>query len=213
MTRGLLFTPPDAHDTPLERGRVRYICDGCADRIDGRLDQHLKGLVVRGYMLCPYCVREFYGAYNPENEAMRIVIDALLRRRQPLTMAPDAQSKYAVEVRRLTGKVYRKHRDDFDPYDQCRVAGQALDHIVPIADWCAPFGVPAQVAADISNLRIISARVNAIRRFVPHEVIGLPYRWQVMLLRRWRSLKENRELEVTSAMTAELDEHGRLEQE
>ncbi len=198
-------SPEIKYDCPLERGHVRYLCDACKDVVDGHINKQFQYLTAGRYILCQYCYREYCGIYSPDNQAMKIVFDAVLRRRRPRKLEPDAQRRYAEEVRRLTEVTYRRYREEFDPFSRRKEPGQALDHIVPIAGWCAPYGVPASVAAALSNLRIIGAQVNILRRFVPQEVIGLPYRWQVKLMRQSRMLADNRLTEMTSARCAELE--------
>lgn len=82
--------------------------------------------------------------------------------------------KYKAIVTSITEKNYKQYKDIINPSDLPRtrsnVDGYQLDHIVPVVT-CFRNGVPAELCADISNLRMVRRMDNAKKWSKPTESI------------------------------------------
>lgn len=166
----------------LKPGEIAFICHGCHQIVRGPLVELRACLDVMNRTFCPQCRQEFRGVYNDRNVALGMIFTAIVHRKVIVKKDPDKQQDYAQEVRRLTELEFKRYQRGIDPKG-LRTNGYDLDHIVPIS-WCWRYDVPAKQAAARANLAIIKKRINSMRKFEPHRVVGTPPDILEMLYKR-----------------------------
>lgn len=147
--------------------------------------------------VCDDCARAYFGRYDPENPALRGVLESIRDRRklrwksartwdekQALTRLYGA---YGNRVRSLSRRTLEKQADVLNP--KKRKIGRAgqphtyqLDHIVPVV-LCWEHYVAPEDAAHPANLQVISWGINLARS--SHVNLDLLVGWPYAPLHLW----------------------------
>ena len=187
----------------VDRGFYQFACQGCNARVEDNLEVVKPLLNVFGKAFCRSCMVGFYGHYDPDNPALKTIMESIAEKRKTRSRsmalaysrarsyralkaldalyASDDEFGYAKAVRKLSRSHLKTKPDLVNPKGHPiglsgRPGAYQLDHMVPVS-VCWGYYVAVEDAASIANLQVIPWFVNISRgdKFDLERLVGWPY--------------------------------------